>query len=461
VNVVVVGGGIAGLAAAWAVCDRVPSAAVTVLEAAPQVGGKLRVATVAGYPVDVGAEAMLIRRPEALELTRAVGLGDHLIDAATTSAAIYAGGALHPLPAGTIMGVPFDAAAARASGLLSPSAVSAIDTEPTRPPLPPLTDDIGVGVLVRERLGAEVADRLVEPLLAGVYAGRADEISLRAAVPTLAAQLRAGGSLVAAARAVASADVGSSAVRPVFAAIAGGVGRLPVALAQAGRFTLRTGVTVRSVRRTPDGFAVECGAVPRPERVVADAVIVAVPPAKAAGVLRDVAPGAATELAAIETASVAIVTLAYRDVSLPPGSGLLVAAREGLAVKGVTLTSQKWPGTPPGLVLLRASVGRVGETRDVQRSDDELLELVRAELRPLLGIADAPIDGLVTRWGGGLPQYAVGHVERVTRIRTAVAAVPGLAVCGGAYDGLGIPACIGSARAAAAQACAAYAQTGQ
>jgi oxygen-dependent protoporphyrinogen oxidase len=166
-------------------------------------------------------------------------------------------------------------------------------------------------------------------------------------------------------------------------------------------------------------------------------------------------------LAAIETASVAVVTLAYAGVRLPPGSGLLVGAQEGLAVKGVTLTSQKWPGWPPGLVLLRASVGRVGETRDLQRSDDELVALVRSELRTLLGIASAPIDALVTRWGGGLPQYGIGHVDRVARIRRAVAAVPGLAVCGAAYDGLGIPACIGSARAAAAQACAAFAQTGQ
>jgi oxygen-dependent protoporphyrinogen oxidase len=111
--------------------------------------------------------------------------------------------------------------------------------------------------------------------------------------------------------------------------------------------------------------------------------------------------------------------------------------------------------------VLRASVGRVGETRDLQRSDDELVVLVRGELRTLLGITAAPIDALVTRWGGGLPQYGIGHLDRIARIRRAVAAVPGLAVCGAAYDGLGIPACIGCAHAAAAQACAAFAHTGQ
>lgn len=462
-DVVVVGGGIAGLAAAWSVCDRVPAAAVTVFEATPQIGGKLRVASVAGRSVDVGAEAMLTRRPEALDLTRAAGLGDDLVDAVTTGASVYAAGALHALPAGTLMGVPFDVAAARASGLLSASSLSAIEVEPTRPGLPPLAGDIGVGQLVRKRLGDEVVDRLVEPLLAGVYAGRADRISLQAALPALAEQLRKGGSLVAAARAAATPGdgAGNSVAGSVFAAITGGVGRLPAALAASGRFTVRTGVTVRSIRQTPEGFELDCGPVPRTERVAADAVIVAVPPAKAAGILRAVAPGAATELAAIETASVAIVTLAYTNARLPPGSGLLVGAHEGLAVKGVTLTSQKWPGWPPGLIVLRASIGRAGEARDLQRSDHELVALVRSELRTLLGITAAPIDVQVTRWGGGLPQYGIGHVDRVARIRRAVATVPGLAVCGATYDGLGIPACIGSAHTAAAQACAAFAQTGQ
>jgi oxygen-dependent protoporphyrinogen oxidase len=148
----------------------------------------------------------------------------------------------------------------------------------------------------------------------------------------------------------------------------------------------------------------------------------------------------------------AIVTLAFTDATLPPGSGLLVAAQEGRHIKAITLTSQKWPGVGDGLTVLRASVGRFGETADLQRDDAELTALVLADLRALIGVEAAPVDSLVTRWGGGLPQYAVGHVEKVARIRTAVAAVPGLAVCGATYDGVGIPACIASARAAVAQA---------
>ena len=185
------------------------------------------------------------------------------------------------------------------------------------------------------------------------------------------------------------------------------------------------------------------------ERIEADAVIVAAPAAKAARLLRDVAPAAATELAGIESASMAITTFVFDGVTPPPGSGLLVGSGERLAVKAVTLSSQKWPLEAGGRTVLRASVGRAGEPHALQMGDDDLLALVRRELRPLLGIDAEPVDATVTRWGGGLPQYDVGHVERIARVRAAVDAVPGLAVCGAAYDGVGIPACIATARRAA------------
>jgi oxygen-dependent protoporphyrinogen oxidase len=448
-RVAVVGGGISGLAAAWSVAARDPAAEVVVLEGTADIGGKLRVACVGGVAVDVGAEAILTARPEAVRLIDELGLTQERVAPLTTSAAVYAGGFRHPLPAGTMLGVPGSVQAARASGLFTAAALAAIEAEPQLAPLPPLDGDVAVGRLVRDRLGDEVTDRLVEPLLGGVYAGRADELSLRATMPALAAALAEGGSLVQAAASVA--DRGTRASGPVFTSLVGGVGRLPRELAAAGRFTVRTATMVRALRRTPTGFALDCGPVPAPSLVTADAVVLAVPPAKAARLLDSVAPAAAAELAAIESANVAIVTFALRDVDLPPGSGLLVALGERLAVKGVTLSSQKWPLETGGLVLLRASLGRAGESAVLQRSDEELIALVRGELRALLGVTAEPVDALVTRWGGGLPQYGVGHVERVRRIRDAVAAVPGLAVCGAAFDGVGIPACIAAAGAAAEQ----------
>ena len=440
---VVVGGGIAGLAAAWTLAEA--GREVVLLEAAPLVGGKLRVETVAGVQVDVGAEAMLARRPEGVDLVAALGLDT--IEPLTTTAAVRAGGALHALPARTVMGVPGDVDAARASGVLTEHALGRIAAEPDLDPLPPLADDRSVGGLVRDRLGNEVADRLVEPLLGGVYAGRADRLSLRATVPMLHAALRDGGSLVEAVRGLTDRP---PATGPLFASVPGGLGTVPLALAASGRFEVRTGVTVRSLRREGTRFVLSCGAVPNSYDLTAEEVVLAVPAAKAARLLSEVAPAAADDLGAVETASMAVVSFAFRDVDLPAGSGLLVALGEGLTVKGVTISSQKWPLETGGLTMLRASVGRIGDAQVLQRGDDDLIGLVRHELTTLLGITAAPEDALVTRWGGGLPQYGVGHQDRIARVRAAVGAVPGLAVCGASFDGLGIPACIGSAQRAVA-----------
>ena len=463
-RVVIVGGGIAGLTAALAVRSHLPDAEIIVLEGSAQAGGKLRVDSVAGIPVDVGAEAILTLRPEGTRLVSAVGLEDEVISPLTTAAGVLVGGSMHPLPPRTMFGVPSDLESTRASGVLSPQALQRVAGEPDLPGLAPLENDIAVGALVRSRLGDEVLDRLVEPLLGGVYAGHADQLSLRATMPMLAAKLAEGGSLVyAAAAAAGPAPAPDAPARPVFASLRGGVGRLAERLATCGLFEVRTSTMARSIRRTPTGFAVECGAVPESTELQADVVIVATPPTKAAKLLAEVSAAAAAELAAIETASVAITTLAYRDrdLSLPAGSGLLVGAREGLTIKATTFSSQKWPMPTDGLSVLRASVGRAGETEALQRDDADLIKLVRHELRPLIGTDAEPVDALVTRWGGGLPQYAVGHVERVARIRAAVAAVPGLAVCGATYDGVGIPACIASAYAAAGQVLAALERQGQ
>jgi oxygen-dependent protoporphyrinogen oxidase len=306
--------------------------------------------------VDVGAEAMLARRPEGLDLVAQLALPT--IAPLTTAASIRAGGALHRLPAGTVMGVPGDVEAARESGVLTEAALARIAAEPDTEPLPPLTADVAVGHLVRSRLGNEVTDRLVEPLLGGVYAGRADRLSVQATVPALYGALRDGGSLVAAVRGLANRP---SAPGPVFASVPGGLGTVPAELVKSGRFEVRTDVTVRRVRHEGTGYVLTCGAVPSAYEMRADEVVIATPAAKAARLLAEVAPGAATDLAEIEYASMAIITLAFPDIDLPPGSGLLVGTNEGLAVKGVTVSSQKWPLETDGLTLLRASVGRIGE----------------------------------------------------------------------------------------------------
>lgn len=458
-RIVVVGGGIAGLAAALRLSQRLPAAEVVLLEATDRVGGKLRRVRVADTWVDVGAEAMLARRPEGLAMMAELGLAAEVVPPLTSAALLRNRGTNRPLPPRTLMGVPTDLAALRSSGVLSEPTLSRIAAEPDGGPYPPLAADVAVGELVAERFGPEVVDRLVDPLLGGVYAGQAGRISLQAAVPGLANRLMSeGGSLLAAARALVTAGARDEPGRPVFASLPGGLARLAETAAGQDRFTVRCGSTVRAIERTDSGFRLLLGAVPVTEALAADAVVVATPAGKAAVLLAGVAPTAATELAAIETASMVIVTLAFRlPVRLPAGSGILIPEVEGFACKAMTFSSQKWPGvgTESGVLLLRASLGRAGEQVQLQRADDELIDTVRRELAQLTGLAAEPVDSHVQRWGGALPQYAVGHPERVRRIREAVARVPGLAVCGASYDGVGIPACIGSAHIAADQVSAA------
>jgi oxygen-dependent protoporphyrinogen oxidase len=452
---VVVGGGVAGLAAAVRIARRRPDLEVLVLEATSAVGGKLRRIELAGSWVDVGAEAMLARRPEGVQAIHELGLKDDLIHPLTTAALLRNRGGNRPLPARTVLGVPADLAALRSAGVVSQQTLDRIAGEPAAGPYPPLAEDVSVGALVAERFGDEVVQRLVDPLLGGVYAGRAEAISLRAAVPALAARLSTdGGSLLAAAQAALAPA--TTHPGPVFASLTGGLARLPETLAAQPGIAVRTSTTVRQIERQPGGFVLTLGSAAAPERLDADLVVLAVPAGKAAGLLTGLAPAASTELAGIETASVVIVTLAFDrlpDGSLPAGSGILIPSVEGLNSKAMTFSSQKWPGVgaESGVSLLRASLGRAGEQWALQRADDELVTVVRQELAALTGLQAGPIDSHVQRWGGGLPQYAVGHLDRVARIRAAVAAVPGLAVCGASYDGVGIPACIGSAHIAADQ----------
>lgn len=446
----VVGGGISGLAAAWFLRRDAPAGTrVTLLEGSGRIGGALRVRDLAGVPVDEGAESLLTRRPEATALAAAVGID--LEDAATTSASVWTRGGLHPLPAGTVMGVPTDLRSLAASGLLTGRELARVPVDSWLPRLR-LGEDVAVGRLVTARLGRAVLDRLVEPLLGGVYAGRAADLSAQATLPQLWSHVRRHRSLLAAARASrASAPQDGGAV---FAAPRGGVGRLPAAVAAASGAQLRTDAMVRELSRTPSGWALTVGPTRAPEQVEAEAVVLAVPPAPAARLLQREVPAAAADLAKVRTASMAVVGLAFPGTAVPggaPGSGFLVPPVDGRTVKAVTLSSAKWgwyAGAAPGLLVLRASVGRVGEEVTLQREDAEIVDLVLADLTDSLGITDPPLDARVTRWGGALPQYAVGHVARVQRVRAAVARVPGLAVCGATYDGVGVPACIATAEAA-------------
>jgi protoporphyrinogen/coproporphyrinogen III oxidase len=485
-HVVIVGGGIAGLAAAFFLRDE--PVRLTVLEGSPRLGGKLSVSEVAGVAVDEGAEALLVTRPEGTALIAEVGLAGDRVQPGTTSSAIWTLGALRPLPRRQFMGVPSDLAELARSGVVSgEGAVRASqDLE-----LPPTVrgGDVPVAEYVGARFGTEVVDRLVDPLLGGVYAGRSCDLSFDATMPALAAASRHYRSLAEAAGSLLPPPVpvpaagqertpaGTRSGGSVFTTLAGGLGLLPAFLAKASGAEVRTAAMTRTLSPAPAGpgagpgigqsWRLTLGSAAAEELIDADAVILAVP-ARPAGRLLAGVPGASaavTALGEISYASMAIVTLAYPRSAFPGAglgaqgwSGYLVPAVDGRAVKAVTFSTVKWPhlaetsmsGAEP-LEIVRCSVGRVGEETLLQRADEDLAMLAAAELAAATGVRGAPVVHRVTRWGGALPQYTVEHLDRVARIRDAVAAQPGLAVCGAAYDGVGIPACVATARAAASQ----------
>ncbi|MBM7170760.1 protoporphyrinogen oxidase [Streptomyces sp. G44] len=448
-HAVVIGGGIAGLAAAHRLLATAPTSRVTVLEASDRLGGKLHAGEIAGVGVDLGAESMLARRPEAVALAREAGLADRLQPPATATASLWTRGALRPMPKGHVMGVPGDASAL--AGVLSEEGLRRIERDRELPPTE-VGDDIAVGEYVAARLGREVVDRLVEPLLGGVYAGDAYRISMRSAVPQLFEAARTHTSLTEGVRDIQARAARNQQAGPVFMGIDGGIGQLPLAVAASVRARgarVLTGTPVTELRRTGDGWRVVTDSGVHE----ADAVVLALPAPAAAKLLAAESPAAAAELRTVEYASMALITLAYRraEADLPEGSGFLVPPVDGHTIKASTFASRKWGWIDrqgPDLLVLRTSVGRYGDVTVLERDDADLVGISRHDLREATGLSATPVASRVTRWDDGLPQYPVGHHARVARVRAHVAALPGLAVCGAAYDGVGIPACIASANAA-------------
>ncbi|MGP4017386.1 protoporphyrinogen oxidase [Saccharopolyspora sp. 5N708] len=458
-RVAVVGGGIAGLAAAHRLRRELgPDAEIVLIEQSDRLGGKLRTVELAGCRYDVGAEAFLARRPEVRELAEDLGIPEEIVHPGRAAATVRAGGRTRRLPGGTVMGVPAAADAVR--DVLSSAGAAVVRKEADLPPVRLGGADASVGELLRGRVGDEVVDRLVEPLLGGVYAGNADVLSLRATIPALAAALDAGAeSITAAAAAALPAPKPADAPQPpVFGAFRLGYRELIDRLLITADPRVRLGLPVRALARTAAGWRLEIGVAPKPEFLDVDAVVLAVPVPAARRLLADVVPAAAAKLGEVELASMMVIGLALQpDTQLPDFSGVLIARGERHAdgtpftAKAFTFSSNKWPhlrGTG-GELLVRGSVGRFGETADLRLDDAEVLRRVRADFAELTGISAAPVDSVAVRWGGGLPQYGVGHLDLVTDVERSVAEVPGLAIAGAALHGVGVPACIATGTAAA------------
>jgi oxygen-dependent protoporphyrinogen oxidase len=466
-SIVVVGGGISGLSAAWELSGGVegplPDAPrIELIEEGALVGGALATTQFAGRTIDLGADGFLGRRREAVDLVRELGRGDQLEAVDASGASIWLRGALDDLPEGLVLGIPTSSGQLKSVRGLSFRARLDAWRDQHAPVRMKVGDDATIGDIVRTKLGRELCYQFVEPMLGGIQAGRIDDLSAKSVFPALLDAARRGGSLMRALGAVGASTPGPAAASspgPAFYSLLDGVGSLPFEVARRLRergVVVRTGVAVTALRRTPSGnypWEVDTHATTTP----ADALVVATPATVTARLLGAHDP-ALSRLGDVRSAGAAMVTFALaRDaLTLPPkGTGILVplatpwSGEGSMMVTAATFLDRKWPHLRRDEdVVLRAHVGRIDDLRWTGMSDEELIHRVSAELRLLLSFFGSPSDALVHRWPEGLPQYYVGHESMVTNAKSAAATL-GVALCGNAYDGVGVPACVGSGRRAA------------
>jgi protoporphyrinogen/coproporphyrinogen III oxidase len=434
----VVGGGISGLTAAHRLRVALgDEASITLFDPADRLGGVLRTEQVGGIPMDVGAEAFVVRRPEMPALLDELGLANRQVGTTGARPLIYSQDRLHPLPAATLNGIP--SSAESMAGLVNDATLGLIASEPSRPFRWQSGGDPAVADLVTDRFGEQVVARSVDPMLGGVYAGSAATIGVRSAAPTLAAALDGGAANLtdAVRQALTSVTAG-----PVFGAVGGGYAVLVDELARRSRLDwVQTAVSGLEAADAPgQGWTLrdDAGA-----QWHADAVILAVPAPRLVGLVEAFAPRTAAAAGRIVSASSAVVAMAVpRGVRFPQNSGVLVASGERLRAKAITLSSRKW-GRRTDVELLRLSFGRFGEELVHRASDDELLAWALQDLGTVFGLTVDPVDIRVQRWPDAMPQYGPGHRDVVAELRAGLP--PTVAVAGSYLDGIGVPACIAAA----------------
>ena len=450
-DVVVIGGGITGLAAAFELQRR--GVTVQLVEAAPRVGGVVRTERTDGWVIDAGPDALLAHKPAAVELCRELGLSDRLVSTRLPRTAyVLRDGRLCPLAEGSFLGFPLSVGALARSPLFTWAGKIRLACEVAVPRGD--SEDESIASFVRRRFGREACEYLAEPLLAGIHAGDAERLSMRALFPRLFEAERQAGSVLRSLRALRAAPSPGGA----FVSLPGGTGELVDALSAAlGPATVQLSSRVTNLERD-GGFTIATEAGPLQAR----AVVLTIPAHAAGALLRGFDTTLPGLCESIPYASTATVALGYRrdQIGHPlNGSGFVVPRVEGGALLAATWVTSKWPGrAPDGYALLRGFLGGGRDPHRLERSDRELVDAARAALTAVLHIGGEPVLTRLYRFPRQSPQYEVGHLQRVAAIERRVAAVPGLFVAGSGFHAIGIPDCIADGRQTAARA-AAYVAT--
>jgi oxygen-dependent protoporphyrinogen oxidase len=447
-KVVIVGGGVSALATAHYIHSHLGSGVqLTLVEGGPRLGGKVANQQFSGHLVDTGPDAVLVRAPAMAALLQDLGLAQEIVTPAALGAHVWSRGKLRRLPTGTLFGVPDRLLPLMKSGLMSPLGLARAALDLVLPRSHASLRDPSIADLVIPRLGSQVFDRLVEPLLGGVHAGRAAELSAHSTVPDIERLARNNRSLYLGLRKMRRQAPPATGA-PVLVTLTGGLGRLVEALvARLAGDDLRLNSSARSIARVDNQYRVEMtdGA-----SIAADAVVLATPAFATAGLLADLAPEAVSLLTDIPYVDVATIWLSYpRSAMGRPldGTGFLVPPQEGKLMVGCTWSSAKWPHlADDNAVLIRCMVGRRGDRRWLDLDDQTLVARVHDELVEAMGLTAAPDHQSIQRWPQAMPQYLVGHQDRIDALSAAIHHLPGLHLTGAAYRGVGLASCVADAK---------------
>ena len=455
-RVAIIGGGISGLSAAFALEKQRRNGApveYTVFEASARLGGVLVTEHVDGCQVEAGPDSFITEKPWAADLCREIGLGDQLIGSNDPDRKTYilVKGRLVVIPDGLMFMVPTRIMPTVLSPLFSIRTKLRMAGEWFHPPRKADADE-SVATMVERHYGPEMVDRLADPLLSGVYGGEASQLSVRAVLPRFAEMEAKHGSLgramLAARRRMPSAAKG--AARPLFTSLKAGMQQMVDALvALLPKSAIQTGSPVQGIQPQEGGWTVSAGYTSDHF----DALILAIPTTAATVLLRGPGPALADELLGIQYTSSITVNLGYNGAvrdRLPPGFGFLVPRSEGRRMLAATFVHNKFPHrAPDDRALLRCFIGGAGNDKVLKLGDDEILRSVREELRQIINLTADPLFTRIYRWQGAMAQYGVGHLERLQRIDALLPRLPGLALAGNGYRGIGVPDCVRSGSDAA------------
>ena len=448
-NVVIIGGGITGLAAAWELQQR--GIDYTLLESSDQLGGKIITDRVDGFTIEGGADSFLTQKPWAWQLCDEIGLAERLIGTNDAQRNVYIlrGGKLHPMPRGMRLIVPLDPTGLLASDLLSPDGKRRMLAEPEFPPRTDTTDE-SLAAFIRRRFGEEALEVFGDLLLAGIYVADPEKLSLAATFPNYQRLERTHGSVIRGMQQAESSPSALKAPPSAFVSLRNGMAELIEGLSARLTGHFRNGQTVTHIDTDRTIYTA------RGERLRPDSIVVTTPASIVSKLIANFAPELAASLASIKTVSSGTVSLGFRtdEIDHPlDGFGFVVPRREPTRIVACTWSSTKLSGrAPEGHALIRVFVGGHGREQDVVLPDDQLIALARAELRRIMGITANPVISRVFRWHNANPQYEVGHLDRLAQL--SAACPPWLFLAGCAYSGVGIPDCVRQGREIAQRATA-------